>query len=227
MKDKFKIKNKAFSLIEVLLAVVLVALIMIPLTQAILTSMKINNKSRCLLAGENAGILIMEYIRSQSKEDIDAFIEDDTKLFLEINKDYPVYPVATIYKGGKNNYNYSNTNSDLTAFVNNAQNKILDNQTDSEPYKQTFVYSSNDKVDAFVIGNFQSDGYLFDIVVDFTPILSGSSIDLDDESTYPEFYSYNVNVYVYWVDLDNDVNGGHTINHLISSYTGSIFNKLK
>lgn len=227
MKNMLKIKNKAFSLMEVLLAVVLVALIMIPISQAILTSMRINNKSRCLLAGENAGVLIMEYIRSQSKEDIDAFIEDDTKHFLEIKKDYPVNPVEIIYKGGKNNYNYSTTNSDLNVFVANAQNRILSLQSDSDPYKQTFVYSSYDNVDAFVIGNFQSDGYLYDIVVDFTPIFLDSSIDADDESTYPEYFSYNVNVYVFWVDLDNDVNGGHTTNHLISSYSGSIFNKLK
>lgn len=226
MRKKLCIKNKAFSLLEVLLAVVLAALIIIPLSQAIITSMEINNRSRRILAADNIGVLVMEFLRSQSKEDIDKMIADN--VVIKIKKDST--PEEYIFNGGKMNYDYNSGNDNLNSFVEYAQLRIHDVEDDANPHKQAFVISDTDKLDSFVMGNVKSDGFYYDIVVDFSPIFLDPDIDPADDSTYPEFYSYDTTVYVYWIDYkdyDNDSNGGHSTKYLLSTYSGSIFNKMK
>lgn len=65
-------KNKGFSLIEVLLAVVLLAIVITPLIQTIYTSMALNKKSRILLGATDVGQSYMEYLESLTYESSDS-----------------------------------------------------------------------------------------------------------------------------------------------------------
>lgn len=74
MKKKIKRiqkKNKGFSLIEVLLAVVLLAIVITPLIQTIYTSMALNKKSRILLGATDVGQSYVEYLESLTYENSD------------------------------------------------------------------------------------------------------------------------------------------------------------
>ena len=68
-KKIFKKKNRAFSLVEVLCAVVLLALVATPIIQALYSGMALNNKSRKMLAAADLASDTMEFVSSLSFED--------------------------------------------------------------------------------------------------------------------------------------------------------------
>lgn len=61
--------NKAFSLIEVLCAICLLALVATPILQAIFSSLKLNMRSREVMGGSDLTSAIMEYVSSKTFDD--------------------------------------------------------------------------------------------------------------------------------------------------------------
>lgn len=68
-QNKAKLKNLGFSLIEVLLAIVILGLVAAPILQIFLTSAKINNRSREVMAATDVANLTMEYLTSMKFDD--------------------------------------------------------------------------------------------------------------------------------------------------------------
>lgn len=77
IKNK-KSNNLGFSLLEVLLAVVLLAIVVTPLIQTVYTSMSLNKKARILMGATDVGQTYMEYLESMTYDDIVATYTTDT-----------------------------------------------------------------------------------------------------------------------------------------------------
>ena len=71
---KIRKNNSGFSLLEVLLAVVLLAIVVTPLIQAIYTSMAMNKKARILMGATDVGQSLVEYYESKTYDDV---VSDD------------------------------------------------------------------------------------------------------------------------------------------------------
>lgn len=67
---KMRKNNTGFSLLEILLAVVLLAIVVTPLIQTIYTSMSLNKKARILMGATDVGQHQVEYFEAQTYEDI-------------------------------------------------------------------------------------------------------------------------------------------------------------
>lgn len=70
--------NLGFSLLEVLLAVVLLAIVVTPLIQTVYTSMALNKKSRILFGATDLGQSYVEYFESMTYEDINSLYTVDS-----------------------------------------------------------------------------------------------------------------------------------------------------
>lgn len=67
---KMKKNNSGFSLLEILLAVILLAIVVTPLIQTIYTSMSLNKKARIMMGATDVGQHQVEYFEAQTYDDI-------------------------------------------------------------------------------------------------------------------------------------------------------------
>ena len=95
-----KKNNKGFSLLEVLLAVILLAIVVTPLIQTIYTSMTLNKKARILLGATDVGQSYVEYLESLTYESSDTSVT--TVKTLDSDNDN----VITVQKSS-NGFNYN------------------------------------------------------------------------------------------------------------------------
>lgn len=77
IKKKMNSANAGFSLVEVLLAVCILALVAVPILRTITVSMKMNLQSKELLAATDTTQSMMEYIRSYPMEDYSDIAKKD------------------------------------------------------------------------------------------------------------------------------------------------------
>ena len=63
---KMKKNNSGFSLLEILLAVILLAIVVTPLIQTIYTSMSLNKKARIMMGANDVGQSLVEYYEAQT-----------------------------------------------------------------------------------------------------------------------------------------------------------------
>ena len=74
---KKKSSNLGFSLLEILLAVVLLAIVVTPLIQTIYTSMALNKKARILMSATELGQSYVEYFESMTYTEINTLYTVD------------------------------------------------------------------------------------------------------------------------------------------------------
>jgi prepilin-type N-terminal cleavage/methylation domain-containing protein len=99
-KEKMKLNSKGFSLVEVLLAIVILGLIAAPVLQMFYTSYQINNKSKRMLNAAELAQTTMEAITSQtygeSKTVKDTLISEGLKAQYQEAYDQRNAPVKTV-----------------------------------------------------------------------------------------------------------------------------------
>ena len=73
--------NKGFSLVELLLAIAILALIATPIFSTVVTSFKMNLKSRKMLAAQDIVNGVMEYASMQTIDDYTYHVLNDTDAY--------------------------------------------------------------------------------------------------------------------------------------------------
>lgn len=212
MKTKLMKKSKkGFSLVEVLLAVVLLAIIATPLLQTIIVSIQVNNKSKEQMAANDCCSAVLEYVESMDFESTTGLKKKlDDKTFIVPNGIYDNSDSsipAISWGAGSSALSYSGFISDI--FGDSRLN------SDSSRDKRIIIYSSDAK--SFVLSNVNYGGYNFDITVQLAEnsVTSGGT-----------FTVYDVYVKAYPVRKVNGVST-HGNTPYITDYCGSVFNKFK
>ena len=214
---KEKKNNLGFSLLEILLAVVLLAIVVTPLIQTIYTSMALNKKSRIQMGATDLGQSMIEYFESQTYPDIKDLLEDtgNTVSIAAINYAGLCKDVSSgSYYGQSSTESYTMEErkrgwAQYSAL--NCYTAIMSGQSD-----KFICHKSNDDYDFYAINKINSNGFEYDLVIFITPI-----IDTGDYNVY------EVQVDVYYNDYNdpNIVFTAHDRNNLMATYKGSVFNK--
>ncbi len=110
---KIRKNNSGFSLLEVLLAVVLLAIVVTPLIQCIYTSMSMNKKARILMGATDVGQSLVEYYESQTYDNDDLSNDNNTWWMFSSNGfSYDCHvTISPIYDGS--NYQVYEVNIDV------------------------------------------------------------------------------------------------------------------
>lgn len=216
-----KQKSKSgFSLVEVLLAVVLLAIIVTPLMQVIISSMNVNQKSRELMAATNFAETMMEYFESVPLGDgTDGLLKDQLDN-PGASLNLPCFPgLITAYdlnrtvSGGSSNY----TDGGYAPYEGFQQTCVLVSYTrlgagiDDGDY--CYYYSTPDGVDWYAIHGYRYDGYKLDAYITLEPL---AQTETDD------YVVYDITISVYGHDK-NAVFADHSINRPLVTIHGSTF----
>jgi len=214
---KLKKTNSGFSLLEILLAVVLLAIVVTPLIQTIYTSMSLNKKSRIQMGATDVGQSLVEYFESQTCDEIKTLLENNgsTVTIGAIN-----YAAVSKDETGGSWYGSSSSQSmsmeerkknwtlfaELTAYT-----SVVAGLND-----RYIAYKSSDDYDFYCINKVSSNGFDYDLVVFITPIYDTG-----------DYKVYEVQVDVYYNDYNDphNIHSGHDKKNLMASYKGSVFNK--
>lgn len=208
--------NSGFSLVEVLLAVVLLAIIVTPLMQVIVSSMAMNQKSRELMAATNFAETIMEYCESKPFGTTDGVKADldNPGAFLNLSCFTGLVPTEDLHDTG-----YTGWSSEFESFQNKCilhAYAMLSTPGAADPDYQ-FLYSSEDNLDFYAVMAYVYDGYQMDAYINFTPI---SVTETDD------YVVYNIDVLVYGRDK-NALMGDHSLSRPLVTLHGSTFESLE
>lgn len=178
----FRKKTKrasGFSLVEVLCAIVLLALVATPILQSIFSSMNLNLKSRKLLAASDLTSGVMEFVSSTVFDDYE---------YTKTGESTPtkVPGLASYYWGGA-----TGTGSIGSCKLSNG-NAALETNGKLYPNGPTCKYDSYSGGSlthrTLKITNADMDGFKFDVIIDMTAPSSSSTA---------EYFCYDVNVKVY------------------------------
>jgi len=217
IKKKGK-NNLGFSLLEILLAVVLLAIVVTPLIQTVYTSMSLNKKSRVLMGATDLGQSAVEYFESLTYDDIKTLLENN-------GNDVSISALNYVGKSQDETSGHyvdenvaANTDADWADRQKNwrvfaqvcAYTKVQTSLND-----KYIAYKSGDLFDFYAINKVPSNGFDYDILVFVKPIYEGS-----------EYSVYEVQVDVYYNDPKDTSWGGHDKKDFQASFKGSIFNKL-
>jgi len=214
---KEKKNNLGFSLLEILLAVVLLAIVVTPLIQTIYTSMSLNKKARVQMGATDIGQSLVEYFETQTYDDIKTLLENggNTASIAAINYAGLCKDVSSGHYQGQSSSDAMTMNgrkkswSEYTAL--SCYTAIMSGQSD-----RFIAYKSNDDYDFYSINKITSNGFEYDIVVFITPLYDTG-----------EYKVYEVQADVYYNDPNDPkiVFTAHDRNNLMASYKGSVFNK--
>lgn len=182
MKEKRRkaVSNKGFSLVEVLLAVVVLALVIIPIMQLFVTSMNISNRSRHLLGATEVGQMTLEVLNSKCMDGdagIETFFSSVTPTTKLPAASYNV--VATV--------GISSTNLSDEDFVTMTKSSRGGSDT------KMLIYAMGDTKKHVSLHNVTHNGYVYDVVVHMTR--NGSGTD--------EYYTYSVYLEVFGAEAGN------------------------
>lgn len=195
--------NQGFSLVEVLLAVVLLAIVMVPLLQAILSSISINAKSRELMAATDCAQTVLEHLEGMKHDEI-------KEMFAKSSVSVPFLkdPDGNSYSGSGVSLGTLNPVSQCfsTSFSN----------FNSAPKDKRVYYSEMNDFYAFSNVNY-SKGYFFDVVVDMD--LAPNNVSTD------KYHIYTVTVRVYKTDYRSATS--HSTNSCLVTLNGSTYNSFE
>lgn len=225
MKGKRKIMrnrfNKGFSLVEVLLAIVILGLVATPILQMFITSAQINLRSRELMAATDVSTALMEYMNG-SKFDGDTGIK---KVFTDstITNKIPSLSYSTADTADDVIDMGSISSSSAKTFASAVATSRTNRAASSENVVGQDVYwGTNGNHVGFALQNVEYNGYKFDVVIWFN--YQGTAGDT--------YYTYDIEMIVYSTETETvfDVNGvpsevesSHFENELITM-NGSIAN---
>lgn len=213
---KMRKSKSGFSLLEILLAVVLLAIVVTPLIQTIYTSMALNKKSRIQMGATDVGQSALEYFESLTYPDIKDLLENDGNT---VNIPAINYAGKAKAEGGSW---YGSSSSDPVTMAQRKNTWAL--FTELTAYTRVVAmlddkyisYKADDDYDFYAINKVKSNGFDYDLVVFITPLYEGS-----------DYSVYEIQIDVYYNDYNNpnNIHCGHDRNNLMCSYKGSVFNK--
>lgn len=207
----YKINKKGFSLVEVLLAVVLLAIIIVPLCSTIFTAMKMNNRSRDVQAATDVAESVMEYIQSKTYEEIESDFATTGVDIKALKYKTDGKDVSSILPNG---------NNDFEKFTDAAmlQTYTLEG---SGMNAQKVMFDSSDVLNSYMLSNIPYENERFDVAINFVEFKNLAPTETSD----PEFFIYKVRMDVYLVNDKSDLYSGHNRNNFIGSIEGSVINK--
>ncbi len=174
---KIKKKNRGFSLIEVLLAIVILGLVAAPILQLFITSMNINNRSKKLMAATDVSAIIMETLSGMTvdtdTEGIRAVLTkaDDSMRFESLS-----------YEVEASDYGIAAT--DIHKFELDMWTSYRTGLGEEIVYSLEFP-SSPGKF-GVAMGDVKYNGYTFDVIIWFEPVNSSG-----------KYHTYDVTVEVF------------------------------
>lgn len=199
-KLRIKNKNKGFSLLEVLLAIAILALIATPVFNTIVSSYKLNLKSRKILAASDVLNATMEYAASNTMDDYKYSIPDTSNpgTFKDVN----VKGINSIYGTAENLHDFSKgvycvyPGADYGAVTVTHVEYTLENLSKSDEY--TYIgpkMVTKKKVNIDILSDVKYNGYHFDVLIFRT----------NPETTTDKYYTTEFGVAVYDHELkDSD-----------------------
>lgn len=225
MKGKRKIMrnrfNKGFSLVEVLLAIVILGLVATPILQMFITSAQINLRSRELMAATDVSTALMEYMNG-SKFDGDTGIK---KVFTDstITNKIPSLSYSTAETADNVTDMGSISSSSAKTFASAVATSRTNRAASSENVVGQDVYwGTNGNHVGVALQNVEYNGYKFDVVIWFN--YQGTAGDT--------YYTYDIEMIVYSTETEtvfdasgvpSEVESSHFENELITM-NGSIAN---
>ena len=211
---KLRKENKAFSLVEVLLAVVLLGLVVTPLIGTVYTSLSINQKSKKLMAATDCAQTLVEYCEAKVQPDLITEMDDYYNHPPKVVKPYGFVHGTSV--------DFTSGSADMSAFLNSTYTHWNANSNNSIFFKTTI----NANEQAYAMTSLTYEGYSFNVFLDIALDTSSYSLAHDYtlngttfEVTPREYSIYNVTVEVY--DALDPTNRTP-----ITSYSGSIYNKI-
>ena len=186
MKKKAKGREKGFSLIEVLLAIVILGLVATPILQLFITSANISRNSKELLAATDVANITMEYVTGS------AFDVSKTGVKAELmpDKDDP-NKVATRIQGLSGSLCKTAEAPGAASIASHAQfESALKSASITATGTQAY-YVDQSSYFGVAIFNVQHDNYKFDILMSFVP---------DKKDASDKFFIYDVTLDVYVMD---------------------------
>lgn len=185
---KEKTSNAGFSLLEVLLAVVILGLVAAPILQIFLASAKINNNSRELMAATDVATITMEYLNACKFDGDDGIYKVMTEAASAERVPALSYTAAsssvTIAGGASNLDQFASSLSSSKTFV-------------ADP--AVYYYNNVDDV-GVALHDVIYNGYHFDVVIWFDC----------QKASGDKYYTYDVDIRVYGTEkvmVDNPTTG--------------------
>lgn len=175
MKKKLK-SGKGFSLLEVLLAIVILGLVAAPILQIFISSARINNNSRELMAATEVATMTMEHITSMK---MDGGAGSAREYFTKTGTSTRIPGVG--YQASSSDLGV--TYSDYSGFKGNTT--PAGNDTSSVVY---FSGSTDGNNLGLMMNRVRYNNFTFDVLVWCTPTTTGD-----------KFYTYDVTVEVYTI----------------------------
>ncbi|MCR5847090.1 MAG: prepilin-type N-terminal cleavage/methylation domain-containing protein [Lachnospiraceae bacterium] len=176
-------KNSAFSLVEVLCAIVLLAIVATPILQALYSGLNVNIKSRKLLGAADLTSDTMEFISSLVYEDY---------TYTEGGADYEVPGLERYYRGDSTNVTSLLLNTASTVYPGGpvCTYSSLSGGTYTSPYQSTNPDPDNgNHCTNLELTNIVMDGIKYDMTI--------TVVDEEDpSSTTKSFYCFKVDVIV-------------------------------
>ena len=200
MKRKHKVigKNqKGFSLVEILLAIVILSLIVTPILQIFVSSMNISNRSRKLLGATEVAQMTLEVLNSKAMEGAGGIQEMITQSGAHV-----LLPALDTYVPANTSFG-STGFTEHSAFV-GALKSAYGNNT-----SMLCLVSDTESVKRFSLHNVRHNGYQYDVVV---------SMEADKEPS-DEYFTYDVYLEVF------DVKDGNHYNKRLLIMESAVINK--
>ena len=178
-------KNKGFSLVEILLAIVILALVLTPVLQIFTTSMSISNRSKRLLGATEVAEMTLEVLNSKPMTGTDGIKE---VFATEGNR--VLFPSL----GGASTFSVVQDN--IAASTSHEQYVSKLNYTMAAGVASRYCrYSVEGEILRFTLINVVHNGYVYDVVVSMTP----QKADLTGD-----YYTYDVFLEVYSAEKNSE-----------------------
>ncbi len=179
-KQILKKNQNGFSLVEILLAIVILSLIMTPILQIFVSSMNISNRSRRLLGATEVAQMTLEVLNSKPMDGAGGIQEMLTQA-----GSYTFLPAMS-------NYNTTNTSmgsvpADHDSFVTALQGSYVTNPN------EICITAISEGEKFFALHNIVHNGYVYDVVVS----MESNGVTTD------KYFTYDVFLEVYEAEAGN------------------------
>ena len=202
------VSNKGFSLIEVLLAIVILGLVATPILQMFVTSAQINLRSRELMAATDVSTVLMEYMNG-AKFDGDTGIKKILTDGAVTNK-IPALNYSTAEAADDVVDMGAVSSTSAKTFASDVATKRANRATSSENVVGQDVYwGVNGSHVGIALQNVEYNNYKFDVVIWFN--YQGTAGDV--------YYTYDIEMIVYSTETETTFDdSGNRIDNEISHF---------
>lgn len=155
VKKLIKKNQKGFSLVEILLAIVILSLVVTPILQVFVSSMSISGRSRDLLGATEVAQMTLEVLTSKSMDDAGGI-----KFMLTDPGQHVILPALSSYN--PTNTAFGGSASTHGGFVNSLKSSYSSNTN------ELCLYADGTDVKRFALHNVEHNNTVYDVVVSMT-----------------------------------------------------------